>query len=252
MEPKRRRSVHEGVSKAAQEFQLARVALSAGVCRRGCVRNRLWQADLAGWAVPSADGSGFGDVSRDASAAVCNISRNANENGERWKRIVTLAGLYFAFAYYLFMLYCFLFAGGRADYDYSYNPINWIPFQQIFAHFANGDSFGNLAFLVLGYLKNAALFVPLGFFLPFTGKRMKHLGLVTMVSFLLIIAVELTQYWTKAGFFDVDDVICNLLGVVCGYGISRLYIIQEILRFVTNTQRRYLARQRNESERDIE
>ena len=174
------------------------------------------------------------------------------KNGERWKRIVTLAGLYFAFAYYLFMLYCFLFAGGRADYDYSYNPINWIPFQQIFAHFANGDSFGNLAFLVLGYLKNAALFVPLGFFLPFTGKRMKHLGLVTMVSFLLIIAVELTQYWMKTGFFDVDDVICNLLGVVCGYGISRLYIIQEILRFVTNTQRRYLARQRNESERDIE
>ncbi len=173
------------------------------------------------------------------------------KNGERWKSIVTSAGFYFAFAYYLFSLYCFLFAGGRADYDYSYNPITWIPFQQLFAHFANGASIDDLAFLALGYLKNAALFAPLGFFLPFTGRCMKHLGLVSITSFLLIVAVELIQYWTKTGFFDADDVICNLLGVACGYGISRLYIIQETLRFITNTKRSYLARPRSEQERDI-
>lgn len=161
------------------------------------------------------------------------------ENGERWKRVVTLSGLYFAFAYYLFLLYCFLFAGGRADYDYSYNPVNWVPFQKVFAHFANGDSVGNLVFLAWGYLKNAALFFPLGFLLPFTVKRMKHLGWVMLVSILLILAVELVQHWTHTGFFDVDDIMCNMLGVLCGYGISRLHITKEILRFVTNTQRHY-------------
>ena len=174
------------------------------------------------------------------------------KNNERWKRIVTLAGLYFAFAYYLFVLYCFLFAGGRADYDYSYNPINWIPFQMFFVNVANGDSIGSLAYLALDYLKNVALFVPLGFLLPYTSKRMERFGLVMIVSFLLIIAVELTQYWTKTGFFDVDDVISNLLGVACGYGVSRLSITQEVLRFITNTQRRYLGRQRNEPGRDRE
>ena len=168
------------------------------------------------------------------------------KNGERWKRSVILAGFYFAFAYYLFALYCFLFAGGRAEYDYSYNPANWVPFQQIFANFANGGSIDSLAYLALDYLKNAALFVPLGFFLPYTGKRMKHFGLVVIISFLLILAVELIQHWTHTGFFDVDDVICNLLGVVCGYGVSRLYIVKEILRFVTNTQRRTLAKPRSE------
>lgn len=174
------------------------------------------------------------------------------KNNERWKRIVTWTGLYFAFAYYLFVLYCFLFAGGRADYDYSYNPINWIPFQMIFVNVANGDSIGSLAYLALDYLKNAALFVPLGFLLPYISKRMERFGLVMLVSVLLIIAVELTQYWTKTGFFDVDDVISNLLGVACGYGVSRLSITQEILRFITNTQRRYLGRQRNEPGRDRE
>lgn len=173
-------------------------------------------------------------------------------NGEHWRRIVISTGFYFAFAYYLFVLYCFLFVGGRADYDYSYNPANWVPFQQIFAYFANGDSVGNLAFLALGYLKNVALFLPLGFLLPFTGKGMKHFGLVLIVSLLFILAVELIQYWTHTGFFDVDDVICNLLGAACGYGISRLPIVKAILRFVTNTQRRCLARPCIESERDIE
>lgn len=157
--------------------------------------------------------------------------------GEASKRIVILTGFYFAFAYYLFSLYCFVFAGGRADYDYSYNPANWIPLQMIFAHFANGDSFGNLVFLAWGYLKNAALFFPLGFLLPLAGKSMKHLGLVTIVSILLMLTVELLQHWTHSGFFDVDDVIFNLLGVLCGFGISRLFIVKEILRFVTNTQR---------------
>ena len=157
------------------------------------------------------------------------------KDGEHWKRRVILAGFYFAFTYYLLALYCFLFAGGRADYDYSYNPANWVPFQQIFANFANGDSIGSLAYLVLDYLKNVALFIPLGFFLPYTGKRMKHFCWVMIVSFLLILAAELIQHWTYTGFFDVDDVICNLLGVVCGYGVSRLYIVKEILRFVTNT-----------------
>jgi len=94
-------------------------------------------------------------------------------------------------------------------------------------------------FLALGYLKNAALFSPLGFLLPFTVKRMKHLGWVMLVSILLILAVELVQHWTHTGFFDVDDIMCNMLGVLCGYGISRLYITKEILRFVTNTQRHY-------------
>lgn len=166
------------------------------------------------------------------------------ENGERRKQVVIRTGFYFAFAYYLFLLYCFLFAGGRADYDYSYNPINWIPFQKIITYFENGDSIGNLVFLLMGYLKNVALFVPLGFLLPFAGKRMKHLGLVMIISLLLILAVELVQHWTHAGFFDVDDILFNLLGVVCGYGISRLYIVKEILRFVTDSPRRRLANSR--------
>lgn len=167
------------------------------------------------------------------------------DNGEKWKRIMISAGFYFALAYYLFLLYCFLFAGGRADYDYSYNPANWVPFQKIIAHFANGDSSGDLVYLLAGYLKNAALFLPLGFFLPFTSKRMKHLGLVLIVSFLFILAVELIQHMTHTGFFDVDDVICNLLGVVCGYAVSRLYIVKEILRFTANTQRRRFSAKRS-------
>ncbi len=172
-------------------------------------------------------------------------------NGEKWKRIVISAGFYFAFACYLFQLYCFLFAGGRADYDYSYNPANWIPLRKFFVCFVNGDSFGSMTYLALSYLKNAALFIPLGFMLPYTCKRMKNLGLVAFVSLLLILAVELTQHWTHTGFFDMDDVIFNLLGVVCGFGIARLHIVKEILRFLANIQRRRFGVKRSESGRNF-
>jgi len=160
------------------------------------------------------------------------------EIGGRWKQVVIRIGFYLAFIYYLFLLYCFLFAGGRADYDYSYNPANWIPFQKVIAHFANGDSFGNLVFLAMGYLKNTGLFVPLGFLLPYTSKKMKNLGLVAGGSLLLIIVLEMAQHCTHTGFFDVDDVIFNLIGVICGFCVSRLNIVKESLRFVINTQRR--------------
>ncbi len=160
------------------------------------------------------------------------------KSGAGGNQTVICSAFLFVFAYYLFLLYCFLFAGGRADYDYSYNPVNWIPFQKIIAHYANDDSSGNLMFLLLGYLKNAALFLPLGFLLPYTGKRMQNLGLVTLGSLLLILVVELVQHLTHTGFFDIDDVILNLLGVVCGFGIARLNLVKEALRFTTNTRSR--------------
>ena len=45
-------------------------------------------------------------------------------------------------------------------------------------------------------------------------RRAKHLGLVLAISFLLILAVELAQQWTKTGFFDVD-VLYSICWVLC-------------------------------------
>jgi len=61
------------------------------------------------------------------------------------------------------------------------------------------------------------MFVPLGFFLPkFTGridKCWKALGIGLFISLI----IEITQFITHRGFFDVDDLFLNTLGSVIGW-----------------------------------
>ena len=68
-------------------------------------------------------------------------------------------------------------------------------------------------------------------------KVMRKNILVIIVSFFIIIGVEVCQYITGFGSCDIDDVILNMIGVVLGYLIVRmklfriicykLYIIEE-------------------------
>ena len=64
---------------------------------------------------------------------------------------------------------------------------------------------------------NVAAFVPFGFFLPVVlGKRCGlFVALLTGCQFSL--AVEMTQFCTRTGSFDVDDILLNTLGAGIGY-----------------------------------
>lgn len=64
---------------------------------------------------------------------------------------------------------------------------------------------------------NIILFIPFGWFVPvlWPGYR-KYIRLIAL-SFLVILSVETTQIITLRGFFDVDDIILNLLGISIGY-----------------------------------
>ncbi len=96
------------------------------------------------------------------------------------------------------------FFGGRAVPLAS--RMNLIPFSQ-------GDSLFNL-------LGNVVMFAPFGFFAAllwrgWNGKRALAAGLAVTVF------VECWQ--VLAGrYFDVDDIILNALGFLCGYGLWRL------------------------------
>lgn len=66
---------------------------------------------------------------------------------------------------------------------------------------------------------NILCFVPLGFFLSL---RQDRLGRMLLAAFGIILAVELCQYLTTLGYFDIDDVVSNLLGVLLGRLLWRL------------------------------
>ena len=74
----------------------------------------------------------------------------------------------------------------------------------MFALFTN--IFGN----VLG-------FMPYGFVLPVINRRMRNGFFIILSGFSISLTVEVIQLITRAGCFDVDDLILNTLGVLFGY-----------------------------------
>ncbi len=84
-----------------------------------------------------------------------------------------------------------------------------------YLYIARSDPFTALVYLG----GNILCFVPLGYFLSQNGRRFwPTLGR----AFGLILAVELTQYFTTLGYFDIDDLVSNLLGVLLGRLLWRL------------------------------
>lgn len=66
---------------------------------------------------------------------------------------------------------------------------------------------------VVQNLKNILFFIPFGLFMP-----IKDWKAVLITAVTLSVAVEITQYFGGFGLAEVDDVICNTLGAMIGFG----------------------------------
>jgi|SRR5690625_4263588 len=114
----------------------------------------------------------------------------------------------------------------KSEVEIFWGSHNFIPFKTIFYYFfsASEMSFGvriaNLAGNVIG-------FMPFGFLMPILSKRFLNLKIITLATFCLSLAFELTQLIFGFGSFDVDDLILNTLGGVFGY-----FLISLIFTFI--------------------
>ena len=63
---------------------------------------------------------------------------------------------------------------------------------------------------------NVIIFIPFGFFLPM-GSWQRSFIVTAYYSFVLSLCVEVFQLITKVGSFDVDDLLLNTIGGICGY-----------------------------------
>ena len=64
---------------------------------------------------------------------------------------------------------------------------------------------------------NILMFLPMGFFLPLVSGKMRG-GNILKAALLIPVAVEIFQPLVGRSF-DVDDILCNLLGILAGFGI---------------------------------
>ena len=66
-------------------------------------------------------------------------------------------------------------------------------------------------------LGNIIPFVPFGFLLPIAYRKFNSAIKVLSAGFVSILSIEIFQFFTKLGSFDVDDIILNMIGIICGY-----------------------------------
>lgn len=109
--------------------------------------------------------------------------------------------------------------------------VNFIPFRMFVDYWQDLTQGGGL-FTVINFLGNLAVFVPLGFFpaLLWRGESWRRSALVGGGTSLF---VEAGQYFVMR-FTDIDDVILNTLGAVCGYW---LYLL--VRRFVPTAAEKF-------------
>ena len=101
---------------------------------------------------------------------------------------------------------------------------NLIPFRSMSAQIERITQWWALKNL----LGNIIPFIPFGFLLPVTYKKFSSAISVFVIGLASILLIEIFQFFTKLGSFDVDDIILNMTGIVCGYVIflvtNRLFI----------------------------
>lgn len=104
-----------------------------------------------------------------------------------------------------------------ATTPYSTN-YNLVPFSMMKMYYSNLSE----GWVKLNIIGNVLPFMPFGFLLPSAYPKTDSLKHILVIGFFSILFFETLQFVTRLGSFDVDDIILNMLGIICGYLILKL------------------------------
>ena len=112
------------------------------------------------------------------------------------------------FIYYVILLFnMVIFA--RYDSVYGYNLV---PFKSILEVLKSD----NLYFMVINIFGNLVVFMPLEYFI-INLFEIKRFSLNFILSFLIILIIEILQFVFKIGVFDIDDILLSVFGMILFY-----------------------------------
>lgn len=107
--------------------------------------------------------------------------------------------------------------------------LNIIPFKTIFQYiFGNSEIYQGKDWVlnrIVNMLGNLVLFFPIGFLLPLISERFKKIKPALVMGICIILMIEIVQYFIGRSA-DVDDLILNTVGILCGYAITQIPFIK--------------------------
>ncbi|SMC29056.1 Glycopeptide antibiotics resistance protein [Clostridium acidisoli DSM 12555] len=69
---------------------------------------------------------------------------------------------------------------------------------------------------------NIVLFIPFGFLLPTLWKKYRNLKLTFCYGLFFTVFIEVSQLFTTSRTTDIDDIIMNIIGAICGWIIFNI------------------------------
>ncbi len=95
---------------------------------------------------------------------------------------------------------------------------NVVPFKEIKRFWSMRYTYG-WGITLTNLVGNILIFVPFGLLVPASAKKkyLKNFFTVMALTVALSAAIELIQYFTVVGAFDIDDIILNTVGGFVGY-----------------------------------
>lgn len=136
-------------------------------------------------------------------------SNNYVEKLEDKKKVLKLSHI-IVFIYYVILLFNMVVF---ARYN-SIDSYNLIPFKSIVDIFKNGTTYE----VIINIFENLLVFMPLEYFLIELFK-VKKFSINFILSFVMILLIELFQYVFKVGVLDIDDLILCTFGMMIFYNI---------------------------------
>lgn len=121
-----------------------------------------------------------------------------------YKKVLAIS---FSVAYLIIILFITFLSRESGSRD----SLDFLPFAAM-GHGPRGDAY---------VLENVLLFIPPGILLPSISNIWKRFLHCALTGILLSVMIELSQFLTKRGHAQTDDVITNTLGTIIGYMIFK-------------------------------
>lgn len=120
----------------------------------------------------------------------------------------------------IFIIYIIIVMGATlVDRVSGYESVNLHLFSS-YKDAYNSFSIGEWRNLIL----NILMFVPIGILMPLLFNKFQQWYITYLVGFVATLFIEILQFISKRGIFEIDDIINNFLGCAIGYGIVMFFI----------------------------
>ncbi len=126
-------------------------------------------------------------------------------------------------AYLLCLGYVLFYSVGFGRTEHEEYRYNLVLFQEIGRYYYLGMRTGSWNLFIWNVVGNIAVFMPFGMFLPSLISRCRNVLFTTILSLEMSLCVEVVQLVTRVGSFDVDDLLLNTLGGICGFLVYTIY-----------------------------